>query len=210
LISDNYRPVDSYFAFDNKFREEGYSVIAGIDEAGRGCLAGPVVSACVSFRDDVFIEGIRDSKELSSEERESLFEEIIKNAHFGIGIVDVNVIDRINILEATRLAMIQAFKKLGKQVDILLIDAVALPDIKVPQKSIIKGDQKSAVIAAASIIAKVTRDRIMCDCHKVYSNYGFHKHKGYATKEHLSALRKFGPSPIHRKSFSPVRELMLF
>ena len=210
MISDNSNTFDSYFAFDNKFRQEDYFVIAGIDEAGRGCLAGPVVAACVSFKEHVFIKGIRDSKELSSEERESLFEEIIKYAHVGIGIIDVNLIDRINILEATRLAMIQAFKNLGKNVDILLIDAVELPDIKIPQKSIIKGDQKSASIAAASIIAKVTRDRIMCDYHKLYSDYGFNKHKGYATKEHLSALRKFGPSPIHRKSFSPVRELMLF
>jgi len=210
LISNNSKAVDSYFAFDNKFRQEGYSVIAGIDEAGRGCLAGPVVAACVSFKEPVFIKGIRDSKELSSEERESLFEEIIKYAFVGIGIVDVNLIDRINILEATRLAMIQAFEKLGKKVELLLIDALELPNIKIPQKNIIKGDQKSASIAAASIIAKVTRDRIMCDYHKVYSNYGFNKHKGYATKEHLSALKKFGPSPIHRKSFSSVRQLVLF
>lgn len=198
------------FTFDESFRKEGFKVIAGIDEAGRGCLAGPVVAACVSFKDEVFIKGIRDSKELSAAQRESLFEEILKNAFVGIGIVDVDVIDRINILEASRLAMIKAFENLGIQVDLLLIDAVELPEIGIPQKNIIKGDKKSASIASASIVAKVTRDRIMHEYHRLYSNYGFNKHKGYATKEHLSALRKFGPSPIHRKSFSPVRELMLF
>lgn len=198
------------FEFDESFRNEGFNVIAGIDEAGRGCLAGPVVAACVSFKDDVFIAGIKDSKELSAQQREDLFEEIIKHAFVGIGIVDVDVIDRINILEATRLAMIKAFQNLGREVDLLLIDAMQLPNIKVAQKSIIKGDKKSACIASASIVAKVTRDRIMKQYHHLYSNYGFDKHKGYATAQHLSALRKFGPSPIHRKSFSPVKELLLF
>ncbi len=198
------------FAFDNSFVSYGYSIIAGIDEAGRGCLAGPVVSACVSFSDNIFIEGIRDSKELTAEQRESLFNEIIRNAFVGIGIIDVELINRINILEASRLAMVKAYKNLGRAVDFLLIDALELPEIKVPQKAIIKGDKKSAVIASASIIAKVTRDRIMKHYHEAYPNYGFGRHKGYATKEHLEALKKFGPCPIHRKNFSPVRDLMLF
>ncbi|GAB5046052.1 ribonuclease HII [Thermodesulfovibrio sp. TK110] len=198
------------FAFDEAFFAQGYTSIAGIDEAGRGCLAGPVVAACVSFKDNVFIEGIRDSKELTSEQRESLFERIISNSFVGIGIIDVDLIDRINILEATRLAMIRAYENLGRTVDLLLIDAVFLPDLKIPQKAITKGDQKSASIASASIVAKVTRDRIMKEYHEKYCQYGFDRHKGYATKEHLSALKKFGPCPIHRKSFSPVRELMLF
>ncbi len=198
------------FAFDEYFLAQGYSSIAGIDEAGRGCLAGPVVAACVSFRDNVFIEGIKDSKELTAEQRESLFDQIISNAFVGIGIIDVELIDRINILEATRLAMIKAYKNLGRKVELLLIDALSLPELKISQRAIIKGDQKSASIASASIIAKVTRDRIMKNYHEKYCQYGFERNKGYATKEHLQALKKFGPCPIHRKSFSPVRELMLF
>lgn len=200
----------SLFAFDESFRLQGYNLIAGIDEAGRGCLAGPVVAACVSFRDSVFIEGIKDSKELSSEQRESLFQEILNHAFVGIGIVDVDLIDRVNILEATRLAMMEAFENLGREIELLLIDAVELPALKVDQKALIKGDRKSASIASASIVAKVTRDRIMRQYHEAYPMYGFDKHKGYCTKEHLNALKKFGPCPIHRKSFSPVRELMLF
>ncbi|WP_353684848.1 ribonuclease HII [Thermodesulfovibrio sp. 3907-1M] len=198
------------FAFDEAVLAQGYSSIAGIDEAGRGCLAGPVVAACVSFRDNVFIEGIKDSKELTPEQRESLFEKIISNAFVGVGVIDVELIDRLNIVEATRLAMTLAYKNLGRKVELLLIDAVSLPDLKIPQKAIIKGDKKSASIASASIVAKVTRDRIMKEYHKKYCQYGFDRHKGYATKEHLKALKKFGPCPIHRKSFSPVRELMLF
>lgn len=200
----------SLFAFDESFRLQGFSIIAGIDEAGRGCLAGPVVAACVSFRDNVFIEGIRDSKELTAEQRERLFKEILHNALVGIGIIDPDLIDRVNILEATRLAMKKAYENLGTKVELLLIDALDLPQIEVFQKSIIKGDQKSAAIASASIVAKVTRDRIMKQYHETYPHYGFERHKGYATKEHLKALKKFGPCPIHRKSFSPVRELMLF
>lgn len=200
----------SLFAFDESFRLQGYNIIAGIDEAGRGCLAGPVVAACVSFREKVYIEGIRDSKELSCKQRESLFQEILRQAFVGIGIIDIDLIDRVNILEATKLAMKKAFENMGRKIELLLIDALKLPDLKIPQRAIIKGDQKSASIASASIIAKVTRDRIMKQYHDAFPQYGFDKHKGYATKEHLNALKKFGPCPIHRKSFSPVRELMLF
>ncbi len=200
----------SLFAFDESFIVQGYRSIAGIDEAGRGCLAGPVVAACVSFRDKVLIDGIRDSKELTAKQREKLFDEIISNAFVGIGIIDVPLIDRINILEATRLAMRNAYENLGKEVELLIIDALSLPELKVSQRAIIKGDKKSASIASASIVAKVTRDKIMKQYHETYPHYGFQTHKGYATKEHLFALKKFGPCPIHRKSFSPVRELMLF
>lgn len=198
------------FAFDESFRSRGFSLIAGIDEAGRGCLAGPVVAACVSFRENVFIEGIKDSKELSFTQREELFQQILNNAYVGIGIIDIDLIDRINILEATRLAMTKAYENLGRDVDLLLIDALVIPHINIIQKAITKGDQKSAVIASAAIIAKVTRDRIMNQYHETYPQYGFNRHKGYATREHINALKKFGPCPIHRKSFSPVRELMLF
>lgn len=188
------------------FFAQGYSSIAGIDEAGRGCLAGPIVAACVSFRDNVFIEGIRDSKELTPEQRENLFEQIISNAFVGVGIIDVDIIDRINILEATRLAMIKAYENLGRKVELLLIDAVSLPELKIPQKAIIKGDRKSALIASASIIAKVTRDKIMKDYHEKYSHYGFDRHKGYATKEHLQALKKiWSLSHSQKKLFSCKR-----
>lgn len=195
----------SLFTFDKSFKRAGYRAIAGIDESGRGCLAGPVVAACVSFKNDVFIEGITDSKKLTQEERQRLFEEILKDAYVGTGIVNAELIDRINIFQATRLAMLKAFENLGREVDLLLIDAMKLPQLKIKQNSIVKGDKKSASIASASIVAKVIRDRIMKHYHEIYSQYGFDKHKGYATKEHLSALKKFGPSPIHRKSFCPVR-----
>lgn len=198
------------FAFDDEFRRQGYAVIAGIDEAGRGCLAGPVVAACVSFREKMIIDGIRDSKELTAEHRERLFQEILENAFVGIGIVNETLIDRVNILKATKIAMTEAFFNLDKEVDLLLIDAISLPEIKKPQRSIVKGDQKSALIASASIVAKVTRDKIMANYHEIYPQYGFNRHKGYATKEHIDAIRRFGPCPIHRKSFSPVRDLMLF
>lgn len=198
------------FAFDESFRSQGFSIIAGIDEAGRGCLAGPVVAACISFKENIFIEGIKDSKALFFNQREKLFQEILNKAYVGIGIIDAGLIDRINILEATRLAMTKAYENLGRDADLLLIDALDLPDIKIMQKSIIKGDQKSAVIASASIAAKVIRDRIMKQYHEVYPQYGFDRNKGYATQEHLKALKEFGPCPIHRRSFSPIRELMLF
>lgn len=198
------------FAFDDEFRRQGYAVIAGIDEAGRGCLAGPVVAACVSFREKIIIDGIRDSKKLTAEHRERLFQEILENAFVGIGIVNETLIDRVNIFKATKIAMTEAFFNLGKEIDLLLIDAISLPEIKKPQRAIVKGDQKSALIASASIVAKVTRDKIMANYHEIYPHYGFNRHKGYATKEHIDAIRRFGPCPIHRKSFSPVRDLMLF
>jgi len=201
----------SLFAFDDLFRKQGLTVIAGIDEAGRGSLAGPVVAGCVCFLDNEVIEGINDSKKLTLKQRETLFNEIRKHAAVGIGIVDENIIDQINILEATRLAMLRAFKDLNKNVDLILIDALEIPELQnIKQKAIIKADQKSASVAAASIIAKVTRDLIMNSYHQIYCNYGFNQHKGYATKQHLEAIKKFRPCPIHRQSFSPVRELMLF
>lgn len=198
------------FAFDHSFLSQGFSSIAGVDEVGRGCLAGPVVAACVCFREPIFIEGIRDSKELTSQDRESLFEKILSLAFVGIGIVDAETIDRVNILQATLMAMKKAYEELGTNPELLLVDALQVPDIKTSQRAIIKGDKKSASIASASIVAKVVRDRIMIEYHEKYPQYGFDRHKGYATKEHIEALKKYGPSPIHRKSFSPVQKLMLF
>lgn len=198
------------YEFDESLRVHGFKNIAGIDEAGRGSLAGPVVAACVFFPEKIYIEGLRDSKELSSEEREKIFEKIMTCAYVGVGIVEASTIDRINILEATRLAMVMAFKNLKTDIDLVLIDAVHLPQIKVKQKTIPKADKLSATVAAASVVAKVTRDRIMIDYHRIYPQYGFDCHKGYATKKHIIALKNFGPCPIHRKSFAPVRELSLF
>lgn len=200
----------SLFTFDESFANQGFRVIAGIDEAGRGSLAGPVVAACVCFKSFTFIDGIRDSKELTIEERESLYEKIKSNAYVGVGIVEAQIIDRVNILNATLMAMKKALESLGIVPEILLIDALRIPDIQIPQRAIIKGDKMSASIASASIVAKVIRDKIMIEYHKRFPQYGFDKHKGYATKEHLRAIEKFGPSPIHRKSFSPIQKLKLF
>jgi len=180
----------------------GYQMVAGIDEAGRGPLAGPVIASCVIFPRDVYIEGVDDSKKLTPAKRARLFDEIMDKAiAVGIGRVGPNEIDEIDILSATREAMRQAVLNCVRMADILLIDAVKL-DIGIPCIPIIKGDQKSHSIAAASIIAKVTRDREMCRWHEKYPVYGFDKHKGYGTAAHIKAIRKWGLCPIHRRSFA--------
>ncbi|MCT4594961.1 MAG: ribonuclease HII [Anaeromicrobium sp.] len=177
-------------------------IIGGIDEAGRGPLAGPVVAACVVLPKNIFIEGINDSKKISPKKRDELFEIISKNAlDIGIGIVDNEVIDNVNIFNATKIAMLRAINSLKKSPDYLLIDAVTLDDINIRQEAVIKGDSKSASIAAASIVAKVTRDRIIDRYDKEYPEYGFKNHKGYGTKEHYEAIKKHGITPIHRRSF---------
>lgn len=186
--------------FENELYDRGFTNIAGVDEAGRGPLAGPVVAAAVILKKDDFIEGINDSKKLSEKKREELFDDITKRAvAYGVGIVDWKCIDKINILRATKLAMMEAINKVSP--DYVLIDAVNLEDLKVEQNAIVKGDARSVSIAAASIIAKVTRDRIMVDMDKIYPQYGFLKHKGYGTKEHIDAIKKFGACPIHRNTF---------
>jgi ribonuclease HII len=179
-----------------------------VDEAGRGPLAGPVVAAAVVLPNGLFIEGVRDSKQLTSLQREQLYQAIQSQAvDYGIGIVDHEVIDRINILQATRLAMCRAVLTLKKPPDFLLIDAVDLPDMTIPQLAIVKGDLLCHSIAAASILAKVTRDRLMLEYHQTYPQYNFFSHKGYGTVEHLKKLKEYGPCPIHRKSFKGVQEL---
>lgn len=186
--------------FENDLYDRGFLNIAGVDEAGRGPLAGPVVAAAVILKNGEFIEGLNDSKKLSEKKREELFDEITKKAvAYGVGIVDEKCIDEINILNATKLAMMDAINKINP--DYVLIDAVTLDNLKVEQKAIVKGDQKSVSIAAASIIAKITRDRIMVDMDRVYPKYGFLKHKGYGTKEHIDAIKEFGACAIHRNSF---------
>lgn len=191
--------------YERKFRRSGFSLIAGVDEAGRGPLAGPVVSAAVILKSKRFENRIDDSKVLTALQRENAYKEITAKAYIGIGIVDEKVIDGINILEATRLSMQKAIAQLSPQPDFVLVDGnVPLP-ITIPFKNIIDGDSLSLSIACASIAAKVSRDRIMSGYHKRWPEYNFLAHKGYGTKEHLEILRALGPSPIHRLSFAPLK-----
>lgn len=188
--------------FEKKLFNKGYKLIAGIDEAGRGPLAGPVVAASVILPENVFIPGLDDSKKLAPEKRDQLYDVISEKAiALSTGIVDVEVIDSINILNATKMAMETAVRKLAPKPEYILIDAVELPQFSIKQKAIIKGDSKSISIAAASIIAKVTRDRILDKLHNEYPDYGFVHHKGYGTKQHVDAIKKYGVCPIHRMSF---------
>lgn len=188
--------------FENEGYENGYLYIGGIDEAGRGPLAGPVVAAVVVFKPNTKIEGINDSKKLSEAKRDELFDIIKEQAlDYGIGIVNNSEIDEFNILQATYMAMKKAINCLEKAPDYLLIDAATIPGVDTPQKPIIKGDSKSISIAAASILAKVTRDSIMYQYDEMYPEYGFKSHKGYGTKEHYEAIERHGITPIHRKSF---------
>lgn len=188
--------------FEKKFGQEGYRLIAGVDEAGRGPLAGPVVAGAVILKEGEFIAGLNDSKKLSEKKREELFEEITKKAvAYGVGIVDEKCIDQVNILEATKIAMKKAIQSLAVVPEYILIDAVTLEDFPIRHAAIVKGDAKSVSIAAASIIAKVTRDRIITNLANQYPQYGFEKHKGYGTKEHIEAIKKYGACPIHRQTF---------
>lgn len=180
-------------------------IIAGVDEAGRGPLAGPVVAAAVILSDNHEIEGLRDSKKLSAKKRETLFQEINDKAiSVGIGIVSEKEIDQTNILAATHKAMQMALGRLNRKPTLALIDGYKLPNQVIPNKGIIKGDTKVASIMAGSIIAKVTRDAIMLEYDKIFPEYGFAKHKGYGTKQHIEALNEYKATPIHRKSFKPV------
>jgi len=182
----------------------GFNLIAGVDEAGRGPLAGPVVAAAVIFNRDYKNSRINDSKQLTPAEREQLFIEIKNSAlTYAIGIVGWKQIDEMNILEASKLAMRRAIMKLNPAPDFIITDAVAINVMDIPQKAIIKGDEKVFSVAAASILAKVARDRLMMNYHKKYPEYGFDQHMGYGTEIHLTAIKKHGPCPIHRLTFSP-------
>lgn len=201
--------TNSIFLYDAAIRNN-YPVTAGIDEAGRGPLAGPVVAAAVILPPGLIIDTLRDSKQVSEKERNKLFWDIVgSSSDIGTGIIEADAIDKTNILKSTKLAMEMAVKDLFRVPDILLIDAVSLPNIKILQKSIIKGESVSASIAAASIIAKIVRDDIMLAYHKEYPHYNFKEHKGYSTKEHMERIRLHGPCPIHRKSFRKVMDLEL-
>lgn len=189
-----------------ELRAEGCRYVAGVDEVGRGPLAGPVVAAAVVLPEDFDVLGVDDSKKISEKRREELFEIIKERAvAYGIGMADEKVIDEINILQATKLAMRRALdelaQKLGGQPDFVLFDAMQIDEVQVPQRSVIKGDAKCLCIAAASIIAKVTRDHMMCEYAKEFPGYAFEKNKGYGTKAHYEGLRELGPCTLHRTSF---------
>ncbi len=195
------------FLFDKAYYDKGLNSVAGIDEAGRGPLAGPVAAAAVILPKDINIPYLNDSKQLTHKKREELFDIIIQKAvDFSIQTVDNSVIDNINILQATFMAMRNAVCGLKTKADYCIVDGNhKIPGLKYNQESIIDGDAKSAAIAAASILAKVTRDRLMLEYALKYPQYGFEKHKGYGTKVHMEALKKYGACPIHRVSFAPVK-----
>lgn len=211
-VSPRLRVSTIGIEFENQAISEGFRLIAGVDEVGRGCLAGPVVAAaCILDLSKPLPEGLNDSKKLSEKKRLKLNEEIIENAIcYAIGEVQADEIDKINILQATKKAMRLAIEKLTPKADFLLIDALQLKEVKLPQKGIIKGDAISASIAAASIIAKNYRDNLMQEMCKIYPVYGFSKHVGYGTKAHFEALKQHGACDIHRKSFKGVLPGTLF
>jgi ribonuclease HII len=190
------------YIFEAELRKAGYKAIAGVDEAGRGPLAGPVVAAAVILPPDVAIEGIDDSKKLSPARREQVYARLRRaGIPFAVGAATVEEIDRLNILVASRMAMMRAVAKLPVRPDFLLIDGYDWPGIDLPHRGLIDGDARSLSIAAASIVAKVTRDRLMCLLDRRYPGYGFARHKGYCTREHLEALARLGASAVHRRSF---------
>ena len=196
------------FGFELAARSSGHAIICGIDEAGRGPWAGPVCAAAVVLDQRNIPEGLNDSKKLTEAKRELLFPEIMRAADVGVGLVSAAEIDEINILQATYLAMSRAVAALKSKPTLALIDGNRAPKLFCATQTIIGGDAKSLSIAAASIIAKVTRDRLMCELDKIYPTYGFARHKGYGTAAHAAALAKYGPCTEHRKSFAPIRVLL--
>lgn len=189
-------------AFEREAQAAGYQLVCGIDEAGRGPLAGPVVAAACLLDPEHPVFGVNDSKQLTPDKREELFGQITETAIcYGIGLIEPEEIDRINILQATMQAMHLAVQNLSQRPDLLLIDAIDLKGTGIPVKPVIKGDTLSVSIAAASILAKVTRDRLMAEMDEIYPGYGFARHKGYPTPQHFAALKELGPTPIHRRSF---------
>lgn len=199
------------YEFDRGFFDEGTALLCGIDEAGRGPLAGPVVAAAVVLEKDVFLPGVTDSKKLSERKREDLYGVIMKNARaVTVGMADQDTIDRINILAATHMAAREALENLPVTPDLILTDYLKLKRAPAPVKALVKGDATSQAVAAASIIAKVTRDRLMMVHHERYPQYNFAGNKGYPTREHREALRKFGPCPLHRLTFNGVIKKTLF
>lgn len=198
------------YQYDEGYRNKGFRFIAGVDEAGRGPLAGPVVAAAVILPRKTKIDGLRDSKKVPPHTLPDLFWDVLTVAEgIGIGIIEHEEIDRVNILKATKRAMKDALNDLPHHPDLVIVDAVKLPDVRLKQLSLIRGDSKSAAVAAASIIAKYARDSIMLRYHDLYPVYNFRNHKGYGTQEHIHKLHAYGPCPIHRKSFKKVMSVML-
>lgn len=198
------------YSYERCAAERGNCIVAGIDEAGRGPLAGPVAVAAVILPQEYLLLRLNDSKKLSEKVREELYETIVSDAvSYHVELIDAETIDRMNILEATRRGMYDAVAALLPTPQEVLIDAVALPRLRMASQSIVKGDAKSASIAAASILAKVTRDRLMLTYDKEYPVYGFAQHKGYGTREHIEAIRKYGICPLHRKTFEPIRSMII-
>lgn len=200
--------VDLYH-YEKELWNQGITLVAGMDEVGRGPLIGPVVTACVILPHDFVLEGLTDSKKLSEKKREEYYPYIMEHAlSVGIGIMDEKVIDQVNIYEATKLAMYQAVENCAIQPQHVLIDAMKLEKLKMPSTSIIKGDSKSISIAAASVVAKVTRDRMMIELDRKYPMYGFKNHKGYPTKKHIEAIQKYGLIDGYRLTFQPIASLI--
>ncbi len=200
--------MEDLYTYERELIKKGITLIGGIDEVGRGPLVGPVVAACVILPLNYELEGLTDSKKLSEKKREQFYEILKKEAlSIGVGIVSAEKIDEVNIYEATKLAMQDAIKNCALKPEYLLIDAMKL-DTSIPSNSIIKGDSKSLSIAAASVIAKVTRDRMLIELDKKYPMYDFKHNKGYPTKKHLEAINQFGIIDLHRKSYAPVKEYL--
>ncbi|MGP4059809.1 ribonuclease HII [Halobacillus sp. H74] len=199
---------EDMMAFEYEQYRKGKRVVAGIDEAGRGPLAGPVVAGAVILPENYYLEGLNDSKKLSLSQRENYFDHIKADAIWSVGIVCNEEIDRLNIYQATKLAMQRAVDNLPVRPEHLLIDAMEMNHAPCTQTSLVKGDQRSVSIAAASVIAKVTRDRMMADLDERYPMYQFRSNQGYGTKDHLKALEMYGASPYHRLSFAPVKEVI--
>ena len=222
LLSKEYKKnkkvveaIDMYLAsknnsrYEEKLNKQGIELIAGVDEVGRGPLCGPVVTCACILPKDYKLSGLTDSKKISEKKREELYDILIKDCiAYKIGIKDNNRIDEINIREATKEAMYDSIYGLDVKPDYVLIDAMELEDLNIPNKAIIKGDYKSKSISAASIIAKVTRDRMMIELDEKYPEYGFAKHKGYPTKDHIAAVEKYGVLDFYRKTFSPISEIV--
>ncbi|MCG0274634.1 MAG: ribonuclease HII [Thermosediminibacteraceae bacterium] len=202
-MEEEKKRVYELFARERMLAEKGYRYIAGVDEAGRGPLAGPVVAAAVILPLNVFIASLKDSKLLSENKREAVYEEIKQKAvAFNFYVVDEKYIDQHNILNATLFAMQKAVQGLSVKPDFVLVDALVIPELDMPQEKVVHGDRLSASIAAASIVAKVERDKIMKNYHKLYPYYDFWNNKGYCTKKHVESIKKYGLSPVHRKTFS--------
>lgn len=197
--------MEDLYKYENELRSQGINLIAGVDEVGRGPLVGSVVTACVILPENFYLEGLTDSKKLSEKKRDLFYDYIMEHAlSVSIGMMDEKVIDEVNIYEATKLAMYEAINNSKIKPEHVLIDAMKLENLEIPSTSIIKGDAKSISIAAASVIAKVTRDRMMYELDKLHPEYGFGRHKGYPTKEHIQAIEKYGILKEHRKTFKPV------